>query len=51
MHLTGLDFLKRPFIDGLKRLGSLVIDIDSDADEIVIPDAKNWYLQFQKNVK
>lgn len=46
----GSDFLKRPFIDGLKRLGSLVIDIDSDADEIVIPDEKLVFA-VQKNVK
>ena len=46
----GSGFLKRPFIDGLKRLGSLVIDIDSDADEIVIPDEKLVFA-VQKNVK
>lgn len=46
----GSDFLKRPFIDGLKRLGSLVIDIDSDADEVVISDEKLVFA-VKKNVK
>ena len=46
----GSGFLKRPFIDGLKRLGPLVIDIDGDADEIVIPDEKLIFAA-KKNVK
>ena len=43
-------FLERPFVDGLKRLGPLVIDIDGDADEIVIPDEKLIFA-VKKNVK
>ena len=43
-------FLERPFVDGLKRLGPLVIDIDGDADEIVIPDEKLIFAA-KKNVK
>lgn len=43
-------FLERPFVDGLKRLGPLVIDIDGEADEIVIPDEKLVFAA-KKNVK
>ena len=43
-------FLERPFVDGLKRLGPLVIDIDGDADEVVIPDEKLVFA-VKKNVK
>ena len=43
-------FLERSFVNGLKKIGPLVVDIDGDADEIVIPDEKLVFA-VQKNVK
>ena len=43
-------FLERSFVNGLKKIGPLVVDIDGDADEIVISDEKLVFA-VQKNVK
>ena len=39
----GSGFLAQPFINGIKRIGPFIIDIDETADEIILPKNNVYY--------
>lgn len=39
----GSGFLDQPFINGIKRIGPFIIDIDETADEIILPKNNVYY--------
>lgn len=47
---AGSGFMELPFVDGLKRCGSVVFDVDEDADDITLPKEKLHYFP-KKRVK
>lgn len=47
----GSALIKQPFVNGLKLVDTIVIDIDYNQDEIILPDSDGRSLVFTENVK
>ena len=47
----GSALIKQPFVNGLKLVDTIVIDIDYNQDEIVLPDSDGRSLIFIKSIK
>lgn len=47
----GSALIKQPFVNGLKLVDTIVIDIDYNQDEIILPDSDGRSLMFTENVK
>lgn len=43
-------FLKQPFKNGVKMAGSILVDVDYDADEVILPDEENAIVKVADNV-
>ena len=43
-------FLKQPFKNGVKMAGSILVDVDYDADEVILPDEENAIVKMANNV-
>lgn len=47
----GSALMEQPFVNGLKLVDTIVIDIDYNQDEIILPDSDGRSLVFTENVK
>lgn len=47
----GSALIKQPFVNGLKLVDTIVIDIDYNQDEIILPDSDGRSLIFIENIK
>ena len=47
---AGSAFEEQPFVNGVKMVNHIVIDIDKDADKIILPDTKMQKIVFSKDV-
>lgn len=47
----GSALIKRPFVNGLKLVDTIVIDIDYNQDEIILPDSDGRSLKFIESIK
>lgn len=47
---AGSAFEKQPFVNGVKMVNHIVIDIDQDADKIILPDTKTQKVMFSQDV-
>ena len=43
-------FWKQPFKNGVKMAGSILVDVDYDADEVILPDEENAIVKVADNV-
>ena len=47
---AGSAFEEQPFVNGVKMVNHIVIDIDKDADKIILPDTKMQKIVFSQDV-
>ena len=47
---AGSAFEEQPFVNGVKMVNHIVIDIDKDADKIILPDTKTQKVMFSHDV-
>lgn len=47
----GSALIKQPFVNGLKLVDTIVIDVDYNQDEIVLPDSAGRNMLFTENIK